>query len=536
MSFFTTIRAPIARLPKLSLWIGGFIIVAGAVVVARHLIAPPSQKNIPSATLSHVKVSAAANLSLSNNSTPIVGTVTSLNQATILSQTSGEIVSLPYSLGDRVTAGTVIAGFENNAQQAGVIQASGAVGAARTGLANAEGTFAIGSKITAAQAAQNVKNARKAFSNALQSAYIALDDAVHAKADTLFSNPRTVSAQLILIVPNSRLVRLIRQERLALQTTFSNIAPYKNDSSGSTLDARSTTMTTAANSVIQFLGNLATAVNETLPSQSVPATALAGYTVSLGAARAEANSALSGLIAAKSAYDNALANKQAATNATTNGTPNTIALAKARLTQASGAYGAARAALEKTIIRSPINGTIISMPITLGDYVPMFSPIAIVSNSNALYIKTFVTSDTARTLAAGDSVLINGARGGIVTFVAPSLDPLTHKREVKVGIVGSHRALANGETVLVTFVHTITRTDNGNTNTITVPLSAIKVTPSGPKVFTVSTTSTLVAHSVTIQNINGDSVSLRSGITSDTKIVLDARGLSSDQKVIIDTK
>ncbi len=537
MSLFTAIRTFFTRLPKLFLWVGGFVIVIGAVIGIHHLITPSTPESASSATnLSHITVASVASLSLATSSVPLVGTVTSHSSATVLAQVPGEVVSLPGSLGDSVTQGQIIAEFSNSAQKAVVLQAQGAYEAAQAGLKSAQGTSVTGVKITVRQAKQGVHNAQTALSNALQSMYVALDDAVHAKADQLFSNPRTSLVRITFTVPDSRLVLLVQQERLKLNTTFTTILPGKNNEATSTLDARSTAMIVAGNSVIQFLGNLATAVNETSSSKGAPATTLAGYTVALGAARAEVSSALSGLIMAKSSYDNARMSMQAAENVATNGTPDAIALARARVTQARGAVGVAHSALEKTIIRSPINGIIVTLPIMLGDYVPMFSPVAIISNPYTLYVKTFVTSQEARALSIGEHATINNVTPGAVTFIAPTLNPRTNKREIKISILNTAHSLTDGEAVSITFNHPLSATAQTADHALSVPLTAIKITPNGPRVFTVNSKNILVGHKIIIKNITGSSVRLLSGVTPDMRIVLDARGLSNGQTVAITNK
>ena len=534
MSISLPTRSIFKRFPLWVFIVVAIVIVGVVVLGVRHYTAPKTSTTISTrADTTHITVATVASLSLSTSSVPFVGTITSKSKATLLAQTPGEIVSLPATLGDTVTSGEIIAEFSNSTQKAAVLQAQGAYEAAQAGLASVKGTSATGSAISVTQAKQNVLNAHKALSSALQSTYAALDDAVHTKADQLFSNPRTSTVRLILIVPNSRLAILVRQERIQLVATFNSILSNTTDTASSTLDARSATMMSAVNSVLQFLGNLTTAVNETQPSQSAPATALAGYAASLNGARAQVNASLGGLIGAKSAYDNAHAAAKAAENASKNGIPDAIALAKARLTQASGAYSLAKSALEKTIIRSPINGTVVALPIMLGDYVPMFSPVAIISNPRALYVKIFITSNEARALSIGNSAVINKSTQGVVTFIAPTVSPLTNKREVKIGITGTSNNLTDGEAVSVVFNRPLSGTLQSSDKTLSVPLTAVKITPSGPKVFTVSDKNILVSHSVIIKNIAGSSVSLLSGVTPAMRIVLDARGLSSGQTVTI---
>ena len=64
----------------------------------------------------HVTISSVASLSSRSGPLPVTGKVSSRNEATILAQTSGEIVTLSRALGDRVLAGGVIAQFENSSQ------------------------------------------------------------------------------------------------------------------------------------------------------------------------------------------------------------------------------------------------------------------------------------------------------------------------------------------------------------------------------------------------------------------------------------
>ncbi|HQU07857.1 MAG: hypothetical protein B7X04_02190 [Parcubacteria group bacterium 21-54-25] len=534
MSLLTPFRNVIARAPLWSFFGGLVLLVAlGGGIHAYTARTTPAAGDTSLSNAVQVTVAPIASFSSATSSLPVIGTVTSLNQATVLSQTAGEIVSLPHALGDHVSAGEIIASFENSSQQAVVLQAQGAYEAAQVGVANAEGTSATGSHISVVQSTSVQNNAQNAFANALQSTYAALDDAIHTKADVLFSNPRTISAQLTLIVPDNKLINLLQEERRQLQTIFATIRPEVQDTASSTLDAHGTDVITAANFATQFLGNLTAAINETQPSASVSASTLAGYAASVSAGRSEVNAALSGLIAAKSAYDNAISGTQAAQNVATGGTAGAIALAKAQVKQAQGGYDAARAALEKTIVRSPVSGTIVSLPITLGDYVPTFSPVAVISNPHALYIKTAVSATDAAKLAVGDRAIINDSFPGVITFIAPARDPLTNKIEVRVGLIGSPQTLTDGETVPVVLSYRVTSTYSGPL--LFVPLTAIKITPAGAEIFTVSSSSALVAHPVTIQDIADGMAALQPDVSASLRIVIDARGLSSGQSVIVGT-
>jgi len=68
-----------------------------------------------------------------------------------------------------------------------------------------------------------------------------------------------------------------------------------------------------------------------------------------------------------------------------------------------------------------------------------------------------------------------------------------------------------------------------------IPIAAAKITPKGPVVFTVSS-STLTAIPITLGTILGDQVTVLSGLTSDADIVTDARGLSTGEVVVVDSE
>src|SRR5262249_19662903 len=160
-------------------------------------------------------------------------------------------------------------------------------------------------------------------------------------------------------------------------------------------------------------------------------------------------SAVSALATAKNAYDAAATGAQTAANSASSGTDSDIALAQASAQQALGALQSAKAALAKTIVRSPIAGTIVSLPITQGDYVPAFSTVAEVSNPSALEIDTNVTSDDSKTLSVGGAALIDGSVNGTIVSIAPAIDPSTGQIQVKIGIPTGQNALTDGDIVSV---------------------------------------------------------------------------------------
>ena len=498
---FQAIVARTSAVPRGMKIAGGLAILAAGIFGIRAATRSTPQPQTAANTQSYVTVESVASLSAPAGPLQVTGTVTPVDQATILAQTSGELTSLPVSIGDRVTAGQVIASFSNASQEAAVEQAQGAYDAAEVALERTAGSSAA--------------NATSAVLAALASGYSSLDDAVHTRADQLFLNPRSSDPTLAITVPDSTLVNTLVAERLALDPTLADVQTLMNASATTSVADLAARATSDVQQVLTFLNYLITAVNETPPSQATSASALAGYQTSLATARTETVAVLTGITTAKTAYD-----------------ANSVSAAQAAVKQAAGALAVAKAELEKTLVRAPISGLIVSLPVSLGDYVSQNGSVAIVSNPGSLYIDLSVTSADAKTLSVGNKALVNGSIPGVITFIAPALDPMTGKIEVKIGIPGDQSALTAGDVVPVSL--TRTSVPSGSLAQLTIPIIAAKILPSGPAVFTVGTSSALVAHPVTLGSILGDRVVVASGLTPDMQIVTDARGLAAGQTVIVD--
>ncbi|OIO30374.1 hypothetical protein AUJ77_03285 [Candidatus Nomurabacteria bacterium CG1_02_43_90] len=516
-------------------------IVATLVLVALILFVMRLGSNpaLPATTSSyetHVSLASVASFSGQAGSLPVTGKVVSVNKASILAVSSGEIVSLSHVLGDQVVAGEVIANFENSSQRAAVLQAQGAYDSARVLYTKASGSTAENSGTASSQATQSAQDAKTVALLAMQSSVASLDDALHTKADSLFSNPR-VQPQLNLTVSDSQLVSDIENERVALGNLSKTANALLKNTTQANLNANITEMISMAQTVEAFLTNMVTALNKTVTSPSVPASVIVTDQVLIAAARSETIAAISSLTNAKSSYSAALSNATIASNSANAGTMNDIASAQATIKSALGALDAAKANLEKTIVRAPISGTIISLPVSRGDYVPSFTQVAQISNPGTLQVLVYVTAEDAKIIAVGEKAVINNKTNGVITFVAPALDPTTGKIQVKIGIPGDQSALTDGDTVSVSLVLPkvdITKTEARKEGSyFIIPIVAAKITPDGPVVFTVSS-STLVANPITFGAISGAQVRVLSGVTADMEIVSDARGLSGGQKIMVD--
>ncbi|HVZ76102.1 MAG TPA: efflux RND transporter periplasmic adaptor subunit [Candidatus Paceibacterota bacterium] len=463
----------------------------------------------PDTATPSVTVATVAELSQSGTSLTVAGTVESQSEATVRAQKSGEITTVYHSLGDSVAAGAVIAEFEDSSERAAVLQAQGAVDAATAAAATSQTGLA---------------GAKASMVTTLLSAYAAVDNAVPGGIDAMFSNPTSNAPILSAQSTNSQARVDAQNDRVSLDAALAREQGRTSTLSvNDDLAAEAATTESELTSVRNFLDTLIVALNAGIATQNTSQSAIDSYKAIATGARASINASLSTIIGAAQALQ-----VSTQSSATGNGA---ISASQAALTQAQGALAAARAQLEKAIIRAPISGTINSLDLTQGDYVNAAQAVVTIANNHALKIVAYVTQDDAQNLSVGSKAAIEGAASGVVTQIAPAVDPTTKKIEVDIGIT-DNTGLVNGQSVSVQFTSSAHPATAAPTR-LMIPLTALKITADGMNVFTVSASNTLEAHAVTIGELLGDRVVIAQGVTPDMVIVTDARGLRDGQEVTV---
>lgn len=475
-----------------------------------------------------VELQSVASLSTGGENLDIVGTIQSETEATVRAESSGQITSVYRMLGDKIVAGSVIAEMDNASQRAALLQAQGGVQAAEANLAKVK----AGARPEQVAILQSAAGAAHAGSvNALLSAYASIDDSVHHSADLMFSNPDTYSpsfnvtitdSQLSIDIPNERVAQnpIIAREQVRADT-------LSQSESSDSLHAELQKTLSEVRTTRDFFDDLIAALGKAVTSQTVSASEIATWKASASASR----SALSGSLSALTSADNAL------TSADENlalgvkgGTDNDIAAAEAAVTQAQGGLAAARAGLEKTVVRAPISGTINMISLNRGDFVSAGSPVVTIANNGTLEVLVYVTENDAERIAVGDKVTIENTGSGTVTRIAPALDPISKKIEVRIAIV-QKAELTNGQSVIVRFG--AGKPSGDAPKEMIVPLAAIKIEVDATSVFSVDAGSNLVAHQVELGSILGDRVIITAGLTPSDIIVTDARGLKAGMHVTV---
>jgi RND family efflux transporter MFP subunit len=519
------------KIDKISLAVSAFLLVLAIVIFPRLFSSAP---NIISDDVGLRRVATASIGALSSHVAPLplTGEIESESQVTLRAQSQGEVRGVYRTLGSYVTAGTIIAELENSQQRASVKQAEASLDSTIASLAKIDSgarseDYAI-AEARLKKDQDSVAEAENSLRDTIKSAYNNADSAIRANTDIFFSNPRSSNPQIIF--PTGTQVEVNMEfSRLKIESILEDWSVHL---SSITPDEASGHL-----AVIQdFLNDASLAITGLESSSNIPQSSIDSWKLAVSTARSLVSSSIASLSVARESYNGKVSqlsiSEQEFDIVKTGARSEDIAIVESQVAGARAALAGAHASLEKTIIRSPISGTINRLEISTGDFVSAFADVAEVSNNNALQVKAFITEEDRHDISVGASVLIEGGIEGVVTSIAPSLNPTTRKIEITIGILNSDATLTNGESVklLINRVGAVAVV-NGD---FTIPLAALKINPDNIVVFTVSNDGNLVGHPVVVGPIRGSEVIIESGVNASMEIVLDARGLVDGEEVIIE--
>jgi RND family efflux transporter MFP subunit len=443
----------------------------------------------------------------------LIGTVRALSEAEITAEQGGQVVSVPVTLGASVRAGQVIAVLENASERAAVLQAEGAYEAALA--ASAQSSIGVNEALT------SLRTTESAVRSTLLSSYTTVNATVLNTIDDFFANPQ--SRLPGLRIDGKGATAALNAERVAYQTLLREWQTRTESLNDADLDEEIIYARENVARTIRFIEDFITVFSVQGNSNEYTDAQLATF-------RSEFASVKSTLIATDTALSGASANLSAARDtllrAETAATGGTVSAADAQVKQALGVLRAAQANLAKTILTTPVSGTINSLSVKTGGYITGGSQVAVVANNTAFEIVTFV-SDTERSIiAVGDELIADDTATATVRAIAPAIDPETRKFEVR--LVNDDGKISNGDTVKLRTATTSSATDAE----IRIPITAVKFEVENGFVFGVEN-GALIKRPVTIGQITGNTVVIESGLLPSDQFVIDARGLQAGDAVTI---
>lgn len=454
-----------------------------------------------------VEVSTSARLS-GQESLSLIGTVRAFTEAQITSERAGRVTSVNAKLGGTVGAGQVIATLENSAERASVLQAQGGYEAA---LANS-----AQSGISKFDSENTLQNAKNSALNTYKSSLGTVSGVLLNNINSLFGNPESDNPWIRFdtqgegssLIQSRNSLRVTLGEWQNRANTVSVNSQLKDE-----LIYAETNISQAISVVDSFIAVLS---RQDENEYQVEATTLI-------AKRAELLSLQNALRSASLSISSA---ETAVTKSEVSSAGGSASTFDAQVKQALGSLRAAQSNLSKTILRSPISGTVNLLDIKMGDFVGSFEKVAIVANNNALEIVTYVGDLERDQLFVGDEVMIEGEYKGIITTIAPAVDSETKKTEVR--IATDNPNISNGDTVRIS--KTEATTTKKTTVTINVPLTAVKFESSDGFIMQVEN-GLVVQKAVELGAVRGTAIEIKNGLSMEDLFIVDVRGLTPGMAV-----
>ncbi|MDF2379182.1 MAG: HlyD family efflux transporter periplasmic adaptor subunit [Candidatus Gracilibacteria bacterium] len=208
--------------------------------------------------------------------------------------------------------------------------------------------------------------------------------------------------------------------------------------------------------------------------------------------------------------------------------PEVLSQQLAAIQQSQGSLARAVATKNKAIVQAPVSGTLIFLPVDLGDLVNTAEIVATVANEDDLMVKAFITEKERRLIDLGADVTIRDTLArGVVTTLSPALDPQTKKLEIEVAISQNKEELIIGETVYLDI------TQDATLQIMRIPLAALKLKAQQSFVFIVNDDLTIQTQEVVVGKVFAESIELISGLRPDDLIIPVIAGLQEGQEVVV---
>jgi len=447
----------------------------------------------------------------------LIGEVEAVSQTTITTEASGRVVRVNVGLGDTIEAGAILAELENASERAAVLQAQGVYESAQAAAAQSD--------VSVDEAENALTSAQDSALTAYRNAFNSVRSIVLNDIDRIFTDP---NGQIPGVrVRGAGYTNYLNTERVRFRMVLNDWqTDVQSASRTSDLVALLSQASLDTTAVIEMLDVLLILVNQSNADGALSKAELTTLSTTYGNDRATLNEALNALDSAQTTLSTA---REGIRKAQIGGTNSDVSAANAQVKQALGSLRAAQANLEKTILRTSISGTVNSLLVKTGDFLSVSEVVARVANNEALEVTTYVSENERDSIAIGDTVTLAGQYEGIITNIAPAVDPDTRKIEVKIS--ASTDALKNGDTVNVTLSPRDAQAETVGPTII--PITSLKVGTDRTVVFTVNDAHELVAHEVIVGPLQGSNIIIDSGVTADMHIVLDARGFNEGDRVSI---
>ncbi|MCK9393189.1 MAG: efflux RND transporter periplasmic adaptor subunit [Candidatus Paceibacterota bacterium] len=453
------------------------------------------------------------------------GAIESLEQAELRSQVMAPVARINTSVGSNVNRGQILVVLQNNDLTAQLNQAKASLKAQQARLEEMKkGTRSEELKVTETQ---------------LEAARINLENTKKQQEITIENARKNLFNSNITAVPS---IGTIASTTPTITGTYNGTEDGKYTvkiyitGDGAMFQAEGLENATGlVNTIAQPLGKKGLYIQ--FPSQginngtwtiNIPNTQAASYNANKNAYEAALQTKQTAIDAANSAYETA---KSAYELKQAGSSLDQIKAQEAAVEQAQASVEAINAQLQKTIITSPISGTVSAVSVKYGELLTVGQSIVSIVNKSGLQVKAYISESDLTSIEEGASVTITDKVKGVVSKISPSIDSKTKNVEVDILIIDPEKSeLVVGQNVSVK-IDTKNQLVQGSTYSL--PLQSVGTASDYYFIYIIDSDSKLEEVRVTVGAINGENIEILTGLTSDMKIVSTVYELKKGQKVIV---
>jgi len=277
-------------------------------------------------------------------------------------------------------------------------------------------------------ALEQIKNT---FVGKIQSAYTVSDDAIHNKADSFFKTPAIPAPQLNFSVPDNQLKVDIESQRIIIEEM---LKPFKASliqlTANSDLNTYIIDTKKNLNTISLFLDKANLALNTLSASFDISQTTIDSWKANISTARTNISTSINNISAAeddlKTGQSNLSLAQQELNLEEAGATLQDIQAQQAQVEKAKANVLNYSAQLDKTIIRSPINGLVIKQDAKIGEIVSANTTIISIISANQFEVESDIPEADIAKVKIGDTAKITlDAYGESVVFDAKvvKIDP-----------------------------------------------------------------------------------------------------------------
>lgn len=360
----------------------------------------------------------------------VTGRVKPSSEVNLAFEQGGRVSHVYIKVGVVVQAGALLAELENGDIVAKIEEAKARLASEEAKLKHLkQGTRSEEidvQRTKVANAKITLDNAKKSLAVVMDDAYTKADDAIRNKADKFFTNPRGANPQITLSLNDFKLENGLETSRAEIEST---LALWSGETEQT--NASAAVMTKERLGVVKsFLDQSALALSIAIPNPSVSQSAIDGYKTDISTVRANINTALSALDSAEQTFRSAEANvkfeestlvlKEAPTET------NTVVAQEAVVEQVKASIRALEAEAGKSLLRSPIAGTVTKQDVKPGEIVSPNVPLVSIISQSSLEAEAFIPEADIAKIHIGDHASTTlDAYGDTVIFplIVASIDP-----------------------------------------------------------------------------------------------------------------